>query len=203
MHETLELLQERLEDVTEALESQIPSEDPIGVAHANWSFACVSKTELIQDVQSVIDFIDGHETDELDESEALMKDYIRRLDHLVTHTIPQMWGNAGQAIPAFQITIDGLRKALSPLVTEDERAESSRRLTTVKRALRRLEAELAQLDPRVNSLESMVGRIEDAHAAADQLPTDLESLSEGRATVSKLQEGASPDVARVVQLSRA
>ena len=79
------------------------------------------------------------------------------LDHLHTQTIPNIWGNAGQAVAAFQITMDGLRKALSPLSDQDGIAESRRRLRVVRRQLRGMEADLNGLEPRTETLVEMVG----------------------------------------------
>ena len=57
MHESLTQISEKLEALIQQLQSDIPSEDPFGNAHNNWSFPGLTKAELIEDVQSVIDFI--------------------------------------------------------------------------------------------------------------------------------------------------
>ena len=105
MHEVLTDLQTRLKTVIEGLQSRIPSDEPFGNAHNDWTFPCLSKAELTEEVQSIIDFIEDHEADDLGDSETRITDYVRRLDHLISQTIPNMWDNAGQAVPAFQITM--------------------------------------------------------------------------------------------------
>ena len=200
MHEALKDLQNHLEDLIEGLQSNIPNDEPFGTAHNDWSFPAVSRAELTEEVQSVIDLIEDHETDDLGDFETRIRDYGRRLDHLHTQTIPNIWGNAGQAVAAFQITMDGLRKALSPLSDQDGIAESRRRLRVVRRQLRGMEADLNGLEPRTETLVEMVGRIEQAHSAADQLPTDLESLSEARKAVGKLVREVTRDRDRVSEI---
>ena len=79
-------------------------------------------------------------------------------------------------------------------------AESRKRLSVLRRQLRGMEADLKGLEPRAETLVEMVGRIEQAHSAADQLPTDLESLSEARKTVRKLVREVTRDRDRVSEI---
>ena len=202
MHEALKDLQNQLEGLIEGLESNIPNDEPFGNAHNDWSFPAVSRAELTEEVQSVIDLIEDHETDDLGDFETRIRDYGRRLDHLHTQTIPNIWSNAGQAVAAFQTTLGGLRKALSPLSDQDGIAESRKRLRVLRRQLRGMEADLKGLEPRTETLVEMVRRIEQAHSAADQLPTDLESLSEARKAVSRLVREVTQDRDRVSEIRR-
>ena len=200
MHEVLNDLRSQLENLIEGLQANIPNDEPFGNAHNNWSFPAVSRVELTEEVQSIIDLIDDHETDDLGDLETRIRDYGRRLEHLQVHTIPQIWGNAGQAVAAFQITMGGLRKALSPLSGQDKIDESRRRLRVLRQRLRGMEADLKSLEPRTKTLVEMVDRIEQAHSTADRLPTDLESLSEARKVVSKLVREVTRDRDRVSEI---
>ncbi len=193
MHEALKGTQERLHTVIEQLQSTVPNDEPFSNAHNNWSFPGVSRAELVEEVQSIVQFIDDHETDDIGESETRIADYQRRLDHLASQTVPNIWNQAGQAVPAFQLTIDGLRKLLSSSLARDERAEYRKRLLKLGQELRGMEAQLNGLNPRTDSLAEMVGRIEQAYNAADRLPTDLESLAEARQSISRALEEARYD----------
>ena len=51
-----------LEMLIEQLQSSVQSDEPFGIAHGNWSFPAISKVDLVEDVQSVIDFIEDHVT---------------------------------------------------------------------------------------------------------------------------------------------
>ena len=59
---------------------------------------------------------------------------------------------------------------------------------------------LKDLQPRTTSLVEMVDRIEQAHNAADQLPTDIESLSEARKKISELLRDATQDQGRILDI---
>ena len=197
MHGTLMEIRTRLDAVVEALESHIPNDEPFGNAHGDWSFPGLCRAELIEEVQSIIELVEDREIDDLGEAEPRVADYVRRLDHLVEQTIPNMWGNAAHAVAAFQFTMDGLRKALGGLADEDKVAESRKKLRELRRQLRSMEAELSGLEPRTGSLADMVDRIEQAYGSADRLPTDLESLAEAREAVSRLVGEVTGDRDRV------
>jgi hypothetical protein len=54
----------------------------------------------------------------------------------------------------------------------------------LKRRLRSVEAHLAEIEPRAEDIQRKIGEIEAAHAAAEQLPTDMEDLTSQRAKVT-------------------
>ena len=186
MNETLVELRTRLDAVVGALQSNIPNDEPFGNAHNNWTFPGLCRAELIEEAQAIINLIEDHAADDLGESEARVKDYLRRLDHLASQTIPSIWGDAGNAVPAFQFTMEGLRKALASLPDQDKVADSQKKLRHLRQQVRSMEADLSGLEPRTAALGDMVERIEQAYGAADRLPTDLESLREAREAVGAL-----------------
>ena len=202
MHKSLIEIQDHLNKVIEQLKTSIPSKEPIGIAQNDWSFPALTVEELIQEAQSIIDNIVESGKDELGEFEQLISDYPRRLDHLCSQTIPNIWDNAGQAVPAYQATLDGLRKALSPVLRTDMREELQKKIRQSNRQVRSMEARLNDLQPRTASLSEMVERIEAAYNAADQLPTDLEELSEGRDRMHELIRDATQDQGRLQDIQK-
>lgn len=186
MHETLETIQARLEKLIAQVQSAIPNDEPFGNAHGNWSFPGLTREELIEEAQSIADLIEDQGGDDLGEHEVRLQDYVRRLQHLQDQTVPQLWGNAAQAVPAYMLTLQGLRKALEPVLTRDARAEADSKLRKLTQQLRGMELRIKALDPRTTALNTMVERIEQAYNAADQLPADLESLSEARQKIAEL-----------------
>lgn len=203
MHATLVKIQRKLTELINQLQSAIPNDEPFGPAHGNWSFPGLTKSELVEDAQSIIDMIGSAEVDELGAREARIADYIRRIDHLRTQTVGQTWGNAGQAAPAYMLTLDGLRKAVAPLYptqTDDERGEAAAKLRKLVAQVRSMEARIKELEPRTGSLATMVQRIENAYDAADQLPTDLEALAEARGTIEQLAKDAGKDQGEIAGL---
>lgn len=193
MHSVLTNIKSQLELILSRLDTSIPSDEPLGNAHNNWAFPGLTRLELKEEAQSIIDLIDDHGGDDVGNFEVRLNDYERRLQHLHLNTIPQIWGSAGQAVPAFMLTMGGLRKALTPILQQDKHLESAVKLRKLAQQIRGLEAKLNKLNPRTTELVTMVERIEDAYHAADQLPTDLESLSEARADIEKLVKAAEKD----------
>lgn len=198
MHQTLTTIQEHLEKIIEQLQSTIPNNEPFGNAHNNGSFPGLTRAELVEEVQSVIDLIEDQGGEGVGEHEARLNDYIRRLALLKNQTVAQIWGNPTQAVPAFMFTLQGLRKALSPVLTRDGRAEAVTSLRKLTTQLRGLESKLNSLEPRTATLTTMLERIEHAYNAADQLPTDLESLSEARNAIAEFVQKSTEDQKHIV-----
>ena len=65
MHETLIEIQKQLETVVKQLQSTVPNDEPFGNVSNNWSFPGLCKTELIEEVQSIIALIKDSEADDL------------------------------------------------------------------------------------------------------------------------------------------
>ncbi len=195
MHTALTELLPHLTALVANIQTSVPSDEPIGIAHGHWGIPSVTKAELSEQVQSLVDLISERGADEIDARVvSRLADYKRRLDHLRVHSVPQFWsGNGGQAISAFSETINGLSRVLQGALKSDAQGDAvgaARRVTT---RLRGLESKLNGIEPRVAPLSTMVERIEQAYTAADQLPTDLDSLSEARQTIADLLKQAQAD----------
>ncbi|MCH7373909.1 hypothetical protein MM182_00670 [Aeromonas sp. MR19] len=186
MHQTFKDIHQNLEKVIEQLKASIPSDEPFGNAHGNWSFPCLTKSELIEEAQSIIDLIDINAGDDISGDDTRLKDYSRRLTHLQQQTIPNLWSSAANAVPAFMITMEGLRRAITPVLSGDSHRDSLAKLKKLASQIRNMESRINGLDPRTAKLATMVERIEQAYNAAAQLPTDLETLSEARAEINEL-----------------
>ncbi|MBV7576445.1 hypothetical protein KW846_27365 [Pseudomonas sp. PDM32] len=200
MHEALTTIQTQLEAVIAQIKATVPSDEPFGIAHGNWSFPGLTRSELIEEAQSIIELIDDNGIDELGSSESRIKDYARRITYLHGNTVPNIWGSAGTAIPTYMLTLEGLRKALEPVLKADERAEAQAKIRRLTVQLRAMESRVKALDPRTTDLNSMVERIEQAYNAADQLPADLEQLSEAQNTIDDLAKAAAKDQSRILTL---
>jgi hypothetical protein len=201
MHESLLNIQQQLEKVIAALRSAIPSDEPFSNAHGNWTFPGLTRDELINEAQSLIDLIEDEGADDVGAQEPLLADYIRRLQYLAQTTIPNLWPNAAAGVPAYIFTIQGLRKALAPVLTRGRSREAAivdlRKLTV---QIRGLEARLNGLEPRAATVAQMVDAIERAYNAADQLPTDLETLAESNEKVVKIVDDATRHEARLIAI---
>jgi hypothetical protein len=197
MQAAVAAIRERLIKIAAQLQAHIPSDEPFSIAHGNWSFPGLTRSDLTEDVQAIIDEIDESEDLPLGEKEVLLVDYDRRLAYILSNTIPNIWGNAAVGVPALMLTLTGLRKALAPVMTQRGHAEYVARLKRITAQVRSMEARITALDPRTEILSSMVDRIERAHNAADQLPTDLESLAEARQKISEIAENSAKDQQKI------
>jgi hypothetical protein len=200
MHPTLELIKNELVQIAANVKSIVPSNEPFNVAHGNWSFPGITRDELAQIATSLVELIEQRGSDELKTNETLLADYVRRLSFLRSNTIQQLWGgNALGAVSAYVITLSSLRNVLEAAIETDnvkieaERIGAVKRLKHILKSLRAIEVRISDVDSRSAQLNEMVARIEDAHEAADQLPTDLESLKELRTSLEGLLIDANAD----------
>ncbi|AZD50093.1 hypothetical protein [Pseudomonas chlororaphis] len=192
---------DELDAIIDSLKVTITTAAPLSISSGNWSFPGVTKTDLINRATE----LRARAADSLEplpDSSAIITGLVERLTFLRTHTLPQLVPQAASAVPAFFITLDAVEKVLSPIFA-DTKAQSLKNSQAVKKAtvqVRSLETRLRELTPRTKSLEEMVGRIEKAHDAADQLPTDLETLSESQKKVSELLSKAEGDKALLASI---
>lgn len=188
MHATLLTIENELQQLAASVKATVPSNEPFNIAHGNGFFPGLTRDELAQAADGIIELISARGGDVLAANETLLADYPRRLVFLRTTTLPQLWGNPASGVPAFFITLDGLRRALEPAmgITTDEAIEASKTLKRLTNALRGVEARINDLGPRSTNLLVMVERIEHAYEAADQLPSDLDTLREARGQLQEL-----------------
>jgi hypothetical protein len=191
MHTTLQQICQELDQLAATINSSIPNNEPLNVAHSNWSFPGLTRAELADAASVLASLIRERGGEELGVSELLINDYPRRLTFLRTNLVPQIWGNAALAVPNLLGTLDGLRKAVEPIFATEP--DATRQLSRVTTRLRAMEARLGDIEPRSINLAQMVKRIEDAHDTADQLPADILSLHEAREKIDKLLREASRD----------
>ena len=202
MHPVLITTNEELEKILTSLKT-IGSNEPLNIAHGGWNIPGVTQDELVQVVERIMLLIKERGVDQIGSNEVLIADYKRRLEFLRGNTIPQIWSsNAAQSISAFMITMQSLQTALENALPENQdlTQEIAQARANAKKAttrLRALEASLSALEPRSTSLDEMVGRIEKANSAADQLPVDLELLREARKTIKELLIAVTSDRGKV------
>ena len=195
MNQTLLDIKKELNSITEQLESSISSDEALNYARGNWAFPGITKAELITETKNLISLIDSKGNDEIDDKDGALARYLRALEFLSANTVPQIWGNANDAVPAYIITINALKTALEPFLIKDDSKELAIQLKNQRKRIRGLEAILNELGPRTPPLKEMVFSIEQAHETAEQLPTDLESLREARETIGKLVTESTADKA--------
>lgn len=141
--------------------------------------------------------------EELKENEQQLSQYRERLNFLRVNTVPHLFNsNGNQAIPAYLFTLEALEQALGPVLLIDPArvAEDAKAAKAIQTKLRGLGSRVADLEPKVDTLQDMADQIVQAHAAADQLPTDLATLREAREEIQSLRDLAKNDHAATHKL---
>lgn len=195
MHVVLQTICGELDQIAAHINSTVPNDEPLNIAHANWSFPGITRVELADAASSLANLVRERGKDDLGSNAERLQDYPRRLQFLRTNTVAQIWGNAGSSVPNYFVTLQALQLALSSALKPDtELTQSLQRSAARARAM---EARLNDVEPRSERLQSMVERIEQAYDAADQLPTDLHALKEARDRISKLVDDAERNQAAI------
>lgn len=193
MNEILLDLKLEIENIVSKINSTISSNEPLSIAHANWSFPGLTKNELILRAQELLPLLDSLNGDFFEDSDGVLVDYKRRLRFLADSTIPNMWGNAALAVPNYLITLDGLTYELKKKLDRNHSADLHKAVGKI----RALEARLKQVEPQTASLISMVERIEQAFNTAEQLPADMELLNESRSKIKEIISKSSSDSQKI------
>lgn len=148
--------------------------------------------EISQNLRSLkIESIDDCLIDNLES----VPDKIRKM---YNDTIPFMFnGNGAQAIPIYISTLDWIKQLISPLVGWEVLQENKAMPHQLSRRLRNIQTELESIIANKDDLKNKINLINDATEAAENLPSDLQSLREARYQVSELEKDSSFDRKKV------
>lgn len=189
MHEVLQTISLALNNLAHKLE-QTGDESAVSLSQSNPAYPGIDRSELVEMPRHLEALITSRGGDDLDEDEKRrVEDYPRRIEFLADQAVNQLWSNPN-ALISYIITLDSLRRAVTPLLATDEReiANLSTKVTALQRQVRAKEARLDELNPRIEAVSGKIDRIEEAHDAADQLPLDLKNLGEARTDANKIKE---------------
>ncbi|MDR5812065.1 hypothetical protein QCE62_00495 [Caballeronia sp. LZ033] len=194
LHPTLENLKVELD----ALAKQVrESNDARAISIATNQFGGVGicRDELAARAQGLADQISDEGSEHLtDEDHRLLNEYPARLQFLRNSTVPQFWNGANgvTAVPAYLTTLDALERALRVALSMRGRepTEAQKALRQLQNSIRSMQARCSTLQPKVENLDGTVAEILEAHAAAERLPTDLQTLRETQAELKQLTEKA-------------
>lgn len=124
--------------------------------------------------------------------EAVLQQVPARVTNLQQSSIGNLpSANAIHVVPQIHELIDWIEQSLPTelpsKITVDWKDAQERKLlpNDLARRLRGIDASLAKLEPRMGNLTEQVAAIEAAHAAAESLPTDLQTLEEARQEVEE------------------
>lgn len=164
-------------------------DQPFGLATDSWIFPCLTRQELILEAQSLIDFIDTHQLENIGDAQLYFKDYIPRINFLINRTVPNLLSNSPDGVFSYIFTLNGLRKHLESGLSYDAGNE----LLKIKKnntRINSIEATLNSLEPKTESLNSMIEHIEHTYRITDQFPIDFESFSKYREKIEEIHSNS-------------
>lgn len=172
-----------------------------GVHHGNWQFPVISQDDLVEQTESLVEFIDNHREDfDIEEYGEDIKELSERLDFLLSQVVPQLGGQT-QAIPNYYLGLQQIKEILISILPPLQVNRLSRHVTSQKARIRSIESRLNEVEPRADDLERKIERIEAAHDAADQLPATLEDLEEAKDKISKALSKAQTEETNISTIS--
>jgi hypothetical protein len=170
-----------------ALKAALPNAGQTLNQTYGWNMPSVSRDDLVVRIDTVRDKLAALPDETSSLLRAELEESPARLSWVRSNVLPNIaGGHAGVVVDQIFQELDRLERAMAPsLLPEWEKLASDgllpRKLTA---RLRAVEARLLELEPRSGELEQKIRLIDDATASAEQLPTDLATLAEGRDQVA-------------------
>lgn len=122
------------------------------------------------------------------ELETKLSQVPQKLAQFQIQTLPHLYdGNASGAYPVFLATLNWVNNTVSPYLMPEvdwQDVEDQKLMPrALLRRLRSVDTQITNITSRSANLEDQIQIINDAHAAAEALPTDVASLNEAREAV--------------------
>ncbi|UEG52600.1 hypothetical protein LLH06_16720 [Mucilaginibacter daejeonensis] len=191
MNKEIEDLCEVLEELAEAIVAGWASDTDL---IDNWAFTVpLNKNELSEGPLIIANRLKEAEIRELSPE---MKDTVVNLaanvKKLIGNTVPHFYnGNGHMAVSTFFNTMYFAELVLQPLTSWQVLADTKAMPNRLANRLKGLQAGIEEIVPDKAKLEGQIKVIQDAYAAAESLPTDLQSLRSARNTIDQLSTQSS------------
>lgn len=201
MHKVFSELLFEIKAIGEFLESSVPANVPLGQAVGHWGVAAVSRSSLVGWVTSIAGKLSLADPEDPGSVLPELTECVAALQWTRANTLPQLISqNATSALPALVITLQAVERLLIPFVEPNNKQalENSKTLRRAATQIRGMESRLRDLAPKAATIQTMVERIERAYEAADQLPADLELLSDARHKIESISVDAEKDRAQIL-----
>lgn len=192
MHKSLNKACEALDALSNAVLTSW-SDDRTLIEHWGWSCATVTRQDLAEMPKVLAARIRQAAPEQLeDELLEFVDDVPRRLQLLQSQTINYLFnGHAAQAVPAYMATLKVVEHRLEVLLSWQLLQDSKAMPAQLARRLRNLQAGVDEITPDKEKLETQIRLIQDATAAAESLPADLQTLSEAQKKIDQIASRSS------------
>ncbi|MBY6309942.1 hypothetical protein [Alcaligenes faecalis] len=179
MHESIALIKRKTEELYDLIEKKFPDDTLLSQVSQRWYDPAIDGTDLAHEASQILLLLEKYEYD-FNLEKLPVKNIVERLDHLKNSLVPNLTAEADRAVASYMTTMLTIRDWLRTTGIKPEAQELSSDLIRERTRIRALAARLNELEPKTSNLSEMVEKIIAAHQAADDLPTDLESLAESR-----------------------
>ncbi|WP_460063676.1 hypothetical protein [Pseudomonas sp. S2_H08] len=201
MHKVFTEILSELNAIGEFIESTVPANVPLGQAVGHWGVAAVSRSNLHSWIKSISAKLLSADPDDPGSDLPELTEFVAALQWTRANSLTQVVSqNATSALPALVITLQALERLLLPFTEPNSKQalENSKALRKAATQIRGMESRLREISPKAASVQTMVEGIERAYEAADQLPADLEMLSEARHKIESISVEAEKDRAQIL-----
>ena len=124
----------------------------------------------------------------------------KRLAVIQAHIIPQIYsGNCSIASVAYMSSMDSIRNLLNPFNNWDVITDPKSMPAGVARRLKALSLQADEIIIDKDELTTKLKLINDSHAAAENLPINLEDLTKAQAKILKANEDAATILGKIVE----
>lgn len=191
MNSILDELIESLDDLSASILA-LTKEDRTLMAINGWTFPPLNRHDASLMLTRLSNKVKQYEISELDNeiSEAI-QEVLERISGFKKTILPQLFtGNANQVFPHFIALVQYVSQVLDPLFGWEILHDNRVLPVQLSRRLRAIQSELNELIPNKETIKEQIQLIHDATAAAESLPTDLESLKDARNKVNKFSTDA-------------
>jgi hypothetical protein len=165
------------------------SDQPFQTLVGGWNVLPLSRADLVSRVRRLAERLKTIPDDKFN-TELLRKmvNLPNQLAWFQNNTLPQLSsGNLPTVVANFEMIMSNIEQSLPIEQLSWEEVEKANLIPRdLARRVRNIRLSLNQLEPIVGELDDKVKRINDAHAAANDLPTDMQLLSDARTEI-KLQ----------------
>ncbi|MGB0835754.1 MAG: hypothetical protein ACPGR2_14680 [Psychrobium sp.] len=202
MNETLELLCESLEGLSDAVAAKSPEQREL-VTFLGWHSPAITPEELASIPRSLANQIRVANIDEItEELEEQLSNIPQKLNLVKTKIIPQMFNgnNSPQAVPAYMTTIQWVSSLVQPLLYWESFQDPKAMPPMLAKKLRSLKQQLEDVEIDDAELQLQIKLINEVTETAESLPADLISLKEARKKVSDLSSDAIKDSSTISTL---
>jgi hypothetical protein len=187
MHESAEKVCNSLDELATAVVNAWSDNRTLTEAFG-WNHAALTRHDLAGLARNIAVRIREAAPDNIDKDlETVLNDVPKKLKVIQVSTIPYLFNGHGvNAVPAYCATIEWLNTILQPLLGWQTVKDVKVMPAHIARRLRSIQAQLTDLVPEKDALQAQIQLIQEATAAAESLPTDLQSLKEARKKVNRI-----------------